>query len=166
MLFPIMFLQNKKLQRSNYARAFLVGAGGFASRASKKAPLGLFCRRDVGRRPMLFSSPLEGETSEICKRKTSVYFYTDVLLVGAGGFEPPKLKSSRFTVCPHWPLGNTPIFISCHPPDDLFILAWSLDFVNHFFIFCAFFFHVFEIQRVITLFKAHKNRPAVCRAVA
>ena len=32
-------------------------------------------------------------------------------LVGAGGFEPPKLKSSRFTVCPHWPLGNTPIFI-------------------------------------------------------
>ena len=31
-------------------------------------------------------------------------------LVGAGGFEPPKLKSSRFTVCPHWPLGNTPIF--------------------------------------------------------
>ena len=36
-------------------------------------------------------------------------------LVGAGGFEPPKLKSSRFTVCPHWPLGNTPIFfcVSC-----------------------------------------------------
>ena len=31
-------------------------------------------------------------------------------LVGAGGFEPPKLKSSRFTVCPHWPLGNTPIY--------------------------------------------------------
>ena len=34
------------------------------------------------------------------------------LLVGAGGFEPPKLKSSRFTVCPHWPLGNTPRFCS------------------------------------------------------
>ena len=33
-------------------------------------------------------------------------------LVGAGGFEPPKLKSSRFTVCPHWPLGNTPIYSS------------------------------------------------------
>ena len=30
--------------------------------------------------------------------------------MGAGGFEPPKLKSSRFTVCPHWPLGNTPRF--------------------------------------------------------
>ena len=36
-------------------------------------------------------------------------------LVGAGGFEPPKLKSSRFTVCPHWPLGNTPIFIFVRP---------------------------------------------------
>ena len=36
-------------------------------------------------------------------------------LVGAGGFEPPKLKSSRFTVCPHWPLGNTPIFSFCSP---------------------------------------------------
>ena len=32
---------------------------------------------------------------------------TDVA-VGADGFEPPKLKSSRFTVCPIWPLWNTP----------------------------------------------------------
>ena len=30
--------------------------------------------------------------------------------VGADGFEPPKLKSSRFTVCPIWPLWNTPNF--------------------------------------------------------
>lgn len=29
-------------------------------------------------------------------------------LVGAGGFEPPKQLCNRFTVCPHWPLGNTP----------------------------------------------------------
>ena len=29
-------------------------------------------------------------------------------LVGAGGFEPPKLKSNRFTVCPIWPLWNAP----------------------------------------------------------
>ncbi len=29
--------------------------------------------------------------------------------VGADGFEPPKLKSSRFTVCPIWPLWNTPV---------------------------------------------------------
>ena len=31
-------------------------------------------------------------------------------LVGAGGFEPPKLKSNRFTVCPIWPLWNAPIY--------------------------------------------------------
>ena len=32
-------------------------------------------------------------------------------LVGEGGFGPPKLKSNRFTVCPLWPLGNSPIKI-------------------------------------------------------
>ena len=60
-------------------------------------------------------------------------------LVGAGGFEPPKLKSSRFTVCPHWPLGNTPRFCSRPLPDDLFILSDCGRFVNYFFrIFAAF----------------------------
>ena len=29
--------------------------------------------------------------------------------VGADGFEPPKRSRSRFTVCPIWPLWNTPI---------------------------------------------------------
>ena len=31
-----------------------------------------------------------------------------VTFVGADGFEPPKVKTSRFTVCPIWPLWNTP----------------------------------------------------------
>ena len=31
-----------------------------------------------------------------------------VFFVGADGFEPPKVKTSRFTVCPIWPLWNTP----------------------------------------------------------
>ena len=31
-----------------------------------------------------------------------------IKLVGADGFEPPKSKDSRFTVCPIWPLWNTP----------------------------------------------------------
>ena len=35
-----------------------------------------------------------------------------LLLVGADGFEPPKVKTSRFTVCPIWPLWNTPNTIS------------------------------------------------------
>ena len=33
-------------------------------------------------------------------------------VVGEGGFEPPKLKSNRFTVCPLWPLGNSPLTYS------------------------------------------------------
>ena len=33
-----------------------------------------------------------------------------LFLVGRGGFEPPKVKTDRFTVCCHWPLGNLPIW--------------------------------------------------------
>ena len=29
--------------------------------------------------------------------------------VGEDGFEPPKVKTSRFTVCPIWPLWYSPI---------------------------------------------------------
>ena len=31
-------------------------------------------------------------------------------VVGEDGFEPSKRRRNRFTVCPHWPLGNSPIF--------------------------------------------------------
>ena len=34
---------------------------------------------------------------------------TGILFVGSDGFEPPKAKASRFTVCPIWPLWNTPL---------------------------------------------------------
>ena len=81
----------------------------YASRASKKAPQGPFCRRDVWRRPMLFESTLGYALKSFGQKRNSSIFTTLEFLVGAGGFEPPKLKSSRFTVCPHWPLGNTPI---------------------------------------------------------
>ena len=37
---------------------------------------------------MLFKSTLERQTPENRKRKTSVYFYTDVLLVENSGIEP------------------------------------------------------------------------------
>ena len=33
-----------------------------------------------------------------------------LFLVEEDGFGPSKLKSNRFTVCPLWPLGNSPIF--------------------------------------------------------
>ena len=34
----------------------------------------------------------------------------EILLVDEDGFGPSKLKSNRFTVCPLWPLGNSPIW--------------------------------------------------------
>ena len=39
---------------------------------------------------------------------SATQFFALIKVVGADGFEPPKLKSSRFTVCPIWPLWNTP----------------------------------------------------------
>ena len=73
--------------------------------------------------PQLFESTLGYALKSFGQKKNSSIFTTLEFLVGAGGFEPPKLKSSRFTVCPHWPLGNTPIFFSCPLPDDLLSLS-------------------------------------------
>ena len=47
------------------------------------------------------------------KRKIAASIET-AILVEEGGFEPPKSKDSRFTVCPIWPLWNSSIF-SCAP---------------------------------------------------
>ena len=33
----------------------------------------------------------------------------DSFCVGEDGFEPPKSRDSRFTVCPIWPLWNSPV---------------------------------------------------------
>ena len=34
--------------------------------------------------------------------------YFRIINVGEDGFEPPKVKTSRFTVCPIWPLWYSP----------------------------------------------------------
>jgi hypothetical protein len=34
--------------------------------------------------------------------------WSQQVVVGRGGFEPPKAFASRFTVCPLWPLGYLP----------------------------------------------------------
>ena len=31
-------------------------------------------------------------------------------MVGRGGFEPPKVRTTRFTVWPIWPLWNLPLY--------------------------------------------------------
>ena len=62
---------------------------------------------------------------------------------GRGWIRTTEALSSRFTVCPHWPLGNTPLFCFCHPAvsaGDLFILPQRPGFVNRFFGFFGSFF--------------------------
>ncbi len=50
---------------------------------------------------------------------------SDPILVGEDGFEPSKLKSNRFTVCPLWPLGNSPRY-------ERFICWQSMELVDGF----------------------------------
>ena len=65
--------------------------------------------------PQLFESALESETLGLDKTKTSAYLCTLRFFGGRGWIRTTEAESSRFTVCPHWPLGNTPIFIFVHP---------------------------------------------------
>ena len=62
--------------------------------------------------------------------------YGPGLTGGRGWIRTTEALSSRFTVCPHWPLGNTPLFCFHRVgvlPCDLFILPQALLFVNSFF---------------------------------
>ena len=53
----------------------------YASRASKKAPQGPFCRRDVWRRPMLFESTLGYALKSFGQKRNSSIFTTLEFLV-------------------------------------------------------------------------------------
>ncbi len=70
--------------RHRRCRRFLVVAGVSASRAAKKALLGLFARRDASAVPQLFESTREGVTLGFCKRKRPAYFLRRSFLVVAG----------------------------------------------------------------------------------
>ena len=98
-------------------------------RALKKrsaAPASPPCfRRRRRSAPLLFESTLESETSVFFfyKTKSPAYFRTLSIFGGRGWIRTTEAESSRFTVWPHWPLGNTPIFFLCPLPDDLFSLS-------------------------------------------
>ena len=47
-------------------------------------------------------------------------------VVGSDGFEPPKSKDSRFTVCPIWPLWKLPIAVKALQSYDYFIVFATL----------------------------------------
>ena len=59
---------------------------------------------------MLFESTLAAPFARQIKQKLRYPLDTGVL-GGRGWIRTTEAESSRFTVCPHWPLGNTPIFI-------------------------------------------------------
>ena len=63
---------------------------------------------------MLFESTLAAPFARQIKQKLRYPLNTGVL-GGRGWIRTTEAESSRFTVCPHWPLGNTPIFfcVSC-----------------------------------------------------
>ena len=103
-----------KNQRIFYAGLF--GGRGWISRAAllKTAHWAVFAPSSATS-PQLFESTLEGETLGLDKTKTSAYLCTLRFFGGRGWIRTTEAESSRFTVCPHWPLGNTPIFIFVRP---------------------------------------------------
>ena len=49
------------------------------------------------------------------KRAIKTFVLTALFVGGRGWIRTTEALRSRFTVCPHWPLGNTPIFSFCSP---------------------------------------------------
>ena len=46
-------------------------------------------------------------------------YFRKQIKVGEDGFEPPKVKTSRFTVCPIWPLWYSPkILVELSSPEQ------------------------------------------------
>ena len=80
----------------------------------KKPHRGFFTRRTIRRADAVRIHPPD-EFSPVAKTKTSAYFHTLRFFGGRGWIRTTEAESSRFTVCPHWPLGNTPIFSFCNP---------------------------------------------------
>ena len=85
-----------------------------ASRASKKAPQGLFSPPDCSAGRCCSNPPAQPRES-YCKTENPAPGSDTGFLGGRGWIRTTEAESSRFTVCPHWPLGNTPIFISVRP---------------------------------------------------
>ena len=72
--------------------------------------------------PQLFESTRPMSLALLQNKNLSV-LYTLRFFGGRGWIRTTEAESSRFTVCPHWPLGNTPIFI--------FTVAWTACICYH-----------------------------------
>ena len=103
--------QNKNLSVLYMLRLF--GGRGWITRAAllKTAHWAVFTLSSATA-PQLFESTLAAPFSRQVKQKLRYPLDTGVL-GGRGWIRTTEAESSRFTVCPHWPLGNTPIFSCC-----------------------------------------------------
>ena len=109
---------------------FLQPLGG-ALKNRSAAPASPPCfRRRRRSAPQLFESTLAAPFARQIKQKLRYPLDTGVL-GGRGWIRTTEAESSRFTVCPHWPLGNTPIFFCVRRADCLYILPRAKQFVNH-----------------------------------
>ena len=132
--------QNKNLSVLAYVEVFWWARVDVASRASKKAPQGLFYPPDcsAGRccsNPPTFVSLTHKQNKKLQRAK-----YARAFLVGAGGFEPPKLKAAD--------LQSVPIGHSGTRPYSLFVsfagrLVYSIMQKG----FCQLFFYLFLQMR-------------------
>ncbi len=107
----LALLQNKNLSVLAYAEAFWWARVDYASRAAKNSPLGCFCAVFCDSAAAVRIHPCIPFSRQI-KQKLRYPLDTGVL-GGRGWIRTTEAESSRFTVCPHWPLGNTPIFSCC-----------------------------------------------------
>ena len=103
-----------------------------ASRASKKAPLGLFCPPDCTAGRCCSNPPAFVSFTHTQNKKLQRSSYVEAFLVGAGGFEPPKLKAADLQSVPIGHSGTRPDSIFTATADCLYILPSRLDFVNRF----------------------------------
>ena len=113
--------QNKNLSVLYMLRLF--GGRGWITRAAllKTAHWAVFTLSSATA-PQLFESTLAAPFSRQVKQKLRYPLDTGVL-GGRGWIRTTEAESSRFTVCPHWPLGNTPIFI--------FAVTWTACICYH-----------------------------------
>ena len=96
---------------------------GRALKKRSAAPASPPCfRRRRRSAPLLFESTLAAPFARQIKQKLRYPLDTGVL-GGRGWIRTTEAESSRFTVCPHWPLGNTPIFI--------FAVVWTACICYH-----------------------------------
>ena len=113
--------QNKNLSVLYMLRLF--GGRGWITRAAllKTAHWAVFTLSSATA-PQLFESTRPMSLALLQNRNLSV-LYTLRFFGGRGWIRTTEAESSRFTVCPHWPLGNTPIFI--------FAVVWTACICYH-----------------------------------